>query len=175
MNVNIIITGKPGSGKGTHAKLLADKLNIPHIDMGNILRNLSQIDETFGRVLKGKLIPDDLANDIIREELSQDKYKHGFILDGYPRTLDQAKFLNENFYIDYLIDLKVSDRVVFERLLDRGRQDDKVDIIKDRLETYEKQTKPIVKYFEELLDVIVVDGSQPIEIVQNNIILQLQL
>lgn len=97
--VNLVLLGPPGAGKGTQAKVLSQKLNIPHISTGDMLRNAVNKGTSLGReakgyMLKGKLVPDNLVIEIVKETLSLGGVEKGFILDGFPRTLEQAKMLD---------------------------------------------------------------------------------
>ncbi|MBW3015074.1 adenylate kinase [Candidatus Woesearchaeota archaeon] len=122
--MKIIFLGKPGSGKGTQAKKLANHLKIPHISTGQMFRFAYQDKTTLGIKAhdeywgKGKLVPDDITNKLIEERLI--KCKNGFILDGYPRTVNQAEFLKKlGHEIDLVIDLDVPDEVVIDRISGR--------------------------------------------------------
>lgn len=127
--MQIIIFGSPGVGKGTQAKILAAKLNIPHISTGDILREAIKNKTELGMkakeiVDKGELVPDDIMGGIIKETLNDTKCKNGFILDGYPRTINQAKILEEIFKTiknekHYLIKLDADDEIIIDRLTNR--------------------------------------------------------
>lgn len=121
--------GAPGVGKGTQAKILADKLNVPHISTGDILRNSIKNKTPLGLKAKeivesGYLVPDDLMADLIKEVLSGKACEKGFILDGYPRTLEQAKLLDEIFALlktdtEHYIAITVDDELIIQRLSNR--------------------------------------------------------
>jgi len=127
--MRLIFLGAPGVGKGTQAKKVAAKFNIPHVSTGDILRSeinnktiLGEKAEEF--VNSGKLVPDDLILDMIKEELKKDKYKKGFLMDGFPRTFEQAekfsKLLNDlNLNIDKVINIIVDENEIIKRLTDR--------------------------------------------------------
>jgi adenylate kinase len=127
--MKIILLGPPGAGKGTQAKTLAKRLNIPHISTGDILRqNVSEGTdlgkEAKGYMEKGALVPDILVNKMLTKRFEQPDVKQSFILDGYPRNIDQAKALDEilkaqNCEIDYVIYLDTSDSVIIQRLAGR--------------------------------------------------------
>jgi adenylate kinase len=116
-----IIFGAPGSGKGTYASRLQPKLNVDVISMGDIFREIQKEDTLAGRhvksfVSKGMLVPDEIVIDVLKERLSRLPSERGFILDGFPRTIDQAKALEEIVKIDVIILLDVPDWIIIERL-----------------------------------------------------------
>ncbi|HOI30872.1 MAG TPA: adenylate kinase [Melioribacteraceae bacterium] len=127
--MQIIIFGSPGVGKGTQAKILASRLNIPHISTGDILREAIKNQSELGKkakeiVDKGELVPDEIMGGIIKETLNNEKCRNGFILDGYPRTINQAEILENIFKIikierHYLIRLDADDEVIIDRLTNR--------------------------------------------------------
>ena len=127
--MQIIIFGSPGVGKGTQAKILASKLGIAHISTGDILREAIKKESELGKrakaiVEKGELVPDDIMGGIILEVLKEDKCKNGFILDGFPRTIAQAKILDNIFAELYtekplIIKLNVDDNIIIDRLTNR--------------------------------------------------------
>lgn len=127
--MQFIIFGSPGVGKGTQAKIISEKLNIPHISTGDILRKAIKEETTLGIKAKeiveqGELVPDDVMGGIIRDRILQDDCKNGFILDGFPRTLNQAEVLDDilsNINKNNLIVLKLDakDSVIINRLSSR--------------------------------------------------------
>ena len=122
--MKLIIFGPPGSGKGTYASRLLDKLDADVIAMGDILREIMKGDSTFGKkvkgfVEKGLLVPDDVVIDVLRQRLARSSGKRGFVLDGFPRTIEQAKALEKIANIDGVIQLTVPDWIVVERLSTR--------------------------------------------------------
>ncbi|CUS97535.1 adenylate kinase [Candidatus Kryptobacter tengchongensis] len=127
--MRLILFGPPGVGKGTQAQILSQKLNIPHISTGDMLREAVKNQTELGLKAKsymdrGELVPDDVMIGIIKEVLSSEKCKNGFILDGFPRTLPQAKALDEIFEelkikLDYVISLEVNDEEIIKRLTNR--------------------------------------------------------
>ena len=125
--MNYILTGGPATGKGTRSEILAKALGIAHISTGDILREVSKKDETMKDMLsKGILIPDETMTKLLKERLMQDDCKKGFILDGYPRTINQVyeleKILDEmGVKIDKVIDLTVPDELAFKRILERKK------------------------------------------------------
>ena len=120
-----IITGGPATGKGTRSDILSKALDIAHISTGEILREVAKTNEDIkNRLSKGELISDEIITDLLRDRLSQDDCKKGFILDGYPRTLNQIYLLNDLLdelgrKIDKVIELTAPDELVFKRILER--------------------------------------------------------
>lgn len=122
----LIFFGPPGAGKGTHAKEISEILNIPHISTGDIFREAVKNETSLGKKVKeyldaGKLVPDDLVWEVVKERITKKDCSYGFILDGYPRTITQAEYL-KNFLPDAemkVIYLKVSDELVIKRLTSR--------------------------------------------------------
>ena len=165
-----IFLGPPGAGKGTQAKILADYSHIPHISTGDILRAALKEKTPLGvkaqgYMDKGELVPDDLVQDMVKERLSQDDTKSGWILDGFPRTVKQATFLSSllqelNQSQVKVINLDAPDDVVVARLLERGRKDDAEDVIRRRLEVYRSDTAPLIDYYQQQKLLVVVNGDQ---------------
>lgn len=157
--VRLIFLGPPGAGKGTQAQVLADICGIPHISTGEILREAiaNQTDlgqKAQGYVDKGELVPDSLILDLIRARLQQSDALHGWILDGFPRNVSQAEFLDAlllelNQSCNFALNLEVPDDVLIERLLGRGRKDDNRTTISRRLEVYREQTAPVIEFYEK--------------------------
>lgn len=167
----LIFLGPPGAGKGTQAKILADLLKIPHISTGDILRKALASQTPLGQKAqnymdKGELVPDDLLFDLIRDRLSQpDAVESGWILDGFPRNVSQASFLENllqelNQSCDRVIYLEVPDEVLVSRLLERGRQDDSQATIRRRLEVYRNQTAPLVDFYRKRSLLKTVNGDR---------------
>lgn len=127
--MNLILLGPPGAGKGTQAKIIVEKLNIPHISTGDIFRHNISNDTSLGVEAKkymdrGHLVPDDITNRMVEERLSRDDCKNGFLLDGYPRTINQAKFLEDLFKrnnknIDLVIKVELKEEEILRRLTNR--------------------------------------------------------
>ena len=123
--MNLILLGAPGAGKGTQAELLIQKLSIPAISTGNMLREAMANGSELGQKIKklmdeGSLVPDDIILDIVAERVSQDDCKNGFILDGVPRTLAQAEALEaRNVHIDHVISIEIDDSIIEGRMTGR--------------------------------------------------------
>ncbi len=171
----LIFLGPPGAGKGTQAKTLAQYWNIPHISTGEILRHAVRELTPLGIQAqsyqeRGELVPDQLVLDLMQERLSQPDTKSGWILDGFPRNLTQAGFLDELLQklaqgCDGVVNLEVPDEVVLSRLLGRGkkegRKDDTEEVIRRRLEVYRQQTAPLIEYYRDRQQLVSVNGNQP--------------
>ncbi len=184
----IILLGPPGAGKGTHAVELSKKLSLPHISTGDILRENLRKQTALGLLAKkymdgGKLVPDDLVIQMLLERVSEKDCQKGYILDGFPRTLGQAKVLDEhlkNRAEVVTVNLSVADNLLIERITGRlvckkcgapfhktfsppikenvcdrcqgelyHRDDDKEEVVKERLAVYRKQTEPLIHYYKE--------------------------
>lgn len=170
----LIFLGAPGAGKGTQAKLLAESQGIPHISTGDILRSAVKNQTPLGVKAKqymdaGELVPDSLVIDLIRERLKEADAQPGWILDGFPRNVAQAGFLDELLItiqqvVDAAINLDVPDQVVIDRLVKRGseegRSDDNEATIRRRLEVYREQTAPLIAYYTEQHKLKTIDGNQ---------------
>jgi len=166
----LIFLGPPGAGKGTQAQMLCQSYNVPHISTGDILRAAVKEKTELGLkaeefMVAGELVPDDLILGLIRERLSKEDTAKGWLLDGFPRNVEQAEFLNALLEeigqsYDVVINLEVPDEVIVERLLNRGRVDDKEDVIRNRLEVYREQTAPLIALYEGKEQLESVDGNE---------------
>ena len=181
----MIFLGPPGAGKGTQASIASKKFNIPHLSTGIILRNQLLKNDSISKKLKhtmdsGNLVSDDILNTIIKNYLSKQECSKGFILDGYPRTINQAVFLNKiltkrKLILSKIIELSLDEKTIIKRIRSRlnieNRKDDKKEIIKTRIEKYLKETKPLASYYRTLfpLDYHVVKGNQGIKKIQQDI------
>lgn len=170
--MKILLIGPQGSGKSTQAKLLAKHLNILVISTGEIFRKLSQENFGFGQIIRtildeGRLVDDKITYKIVKERLSQPDYQQGFIVDGYPRTLEQMKLFDPEF--DTVIYLDVPEKEVIKRLMGRGRKDDTPESIKMRLDLYYKQTEPLLSYYRNLGILKEIDGTGSVEKIQDEI------
>jgi adenylate kinase len=172
--IRLIFLGAPGAGKGTQAQILAQSHGIPHISTGDILRAEVKEQTKLGLQAKsymdkGELVPDSLILDMIRGRLSQSDASAGWILDGFPRNVSQAEFLDkllaeihQNY--DLAIDLNVPQEKLVERLLNRAtiqnRPDDTEEVIRRRLVVYEQQTAPLIDYYQQKGIFRAVDGDR---------------
>jgi len=192
--MNLILLGPPGAGKGTQSRRLSDNLKVPQISTGDLLRAARGNRTTLGikaesYMTAGQLVPDNLVTEMIRERLKQADCGHGYILDGFPRTLAQAEALDRMIaaesgkaaQIDRVVNIAVDREEVIQRLSGRRqcrkctenyharfhppktvgvcdrcggelfqRDDDREDVIRQRLEVYEKQTQPLIAYYEKM-------------------------
>jgi adenylate kinase len=159
--VNVLLLGPQGSGKGTQAKRIAAEYGIPHIATGEILRDAIAAGSDLGRRVKpivesGRLVPDELMIELIRERLAADDAQDGFILDGFPRTLAQAEALDEMLTeigrdLSIVFGFQLEDEVGIGRMLRRAeienRKDDTPEAIAQRLALYHEQTEPLIGHY----------------------------
>ena len=208
--MRIILLGPPGAGKGTQAKSISNKFSIPHVSTGDIFRkNISEKTplgiEAKKHIDKGHLVPDELTIDIIKDRLNNEDCSNGFLLDGYPRTVNQAEALEtlleeEGNYLDTALLIKVPREFILKRMTGRRvcltcgasyhitfnppemdgkcnlcgcdvvqRADDNEDTVSERLDIYDAQTEPLIKYYGDKNSLSVVDGTQAINSVFQNI------
>lgn len=180
--MNLIMLGAPGSGKGTMAKLIAKDFALPHISTGDIFRENIKNQTEIGKQAKaiidrGELVPDEITIKIVENRLKEDDCKDGFILDGFPRNLIQAKALENFAKIDRVILLDVPNEEIERRMSGRRtckdcgeiyntetydkttcakcggelyqREDDKLETVRNRLEVYERQTAPLINFYQD--------------------------
>jgi len=169
--MRILITGPTGSGKTTQATLLASHLSLCFLGVGRILRQVAKKDTKVARAIskafeKGVLADDRVVAGVVRDRLKAKGCK-GFVIDGFPRSLGQLKFLDPKY--DLVFFLKVSDEVAIKRLLGRGRKDDKLQLVEKRLKIYHQITEPAVDYYRQQGVVHEVDGSKDLAEVQRGI------
>ncbi|MDG2352187.1 MAG: adenylate kinase [Acidimicrobiales bacterium] len=168
-NLRLVILGRQGSGKGTQCMRLSESYGTIHISTGDILRAAVETQTELGKKAKlimdaGDLVPDEIINGIVAERIEmKDVLENGFILDGYPRTSAQAQalegeLLSKGLSLDLAINLEVPVDEVTQRMLDRSRADDTEEAITRRLEIYENETAPLLKWFEKRNNLVVVDG-----------------
>ena len=176
--------GPPGVGKGTQAAMLKKHLKVPHLSTGEILRKEIALDSDIGKVSKeyidhGLFVPDNILIEIIENYLKSSDCQDGYILDGYPRNLQQVKDLHLllsklNQSIDVAISLTAEKKELIKRLIkrskDSGRSDDAIEIISKRQDVYWNQTAPIIKYYRENKILKEVDGLGSIEEITERII-----
>ena len=190
--MNIILLGAPGAGKGTQASMLADKYNLLHISTGDIFRANIKSGTPIGKLAKsyidkGQLVPDSVTCDIVKDRLLKQDAKFGYMLDGFPRNVFQAKELDKFAKIDYCLNIDVPQELLTDRICGRRvcvcgesyhvstlggattcskcgkelyqRADDNPQTVKLRLETYVKQTQPLIDYYKNQDKLITVDGG----------------
>ncbi|HMO02119.1 MAG TPA: adenylate kinase [Oligoflexia bacterium] len=188
--MRVIFIGPPCSGKGTQAKLLSQKLSLPHIATGEIFAGAIAKKTPLGLqiqelISKGLLVDNQTTNKIVAERLNDPDCQAGFILDGYPRNLDQALFLNnllsaKGLGLDRAIYLKVPEEILLMRVKERAatgrhsgnqRLDDNVDILKERIAIFNKETAPLIQYFKDFGILVEVNGVGLIDEVTQRIFL----
>ncbi|KKR33642.1 MAG: hypothetical protein UU37_C0002G0015 [Candidatus Gottesmanbacteria bacterium GW2011_GWA2_41_12] len=163
--MKLVLMGIQGSGKSTQGNLLSERLKIPYLSSGHIFREMAKEKTKWGRYVKetlnaGFLIPDDKAIPIIEEYLTKPEYQNGFILDGFPRTLKQAKKFSQK--MDKAVYLKVSDREALWRISYRNddiREDDTIIAIRKRIELFHKVTEPVLGYYKKIGILTEVNGE----------------
>ncbi|MBR9676275.1 adenylate kinase [Candidatus Woesearchaeota archaeon] len=204
MSKNIVLLGAQGCGKGTQAKIICEKYSIPHISTGDIFRQNIRDGTELGVLAKsyidkGNLVPDDVTNNMVKNRLLMSDCQNGFVLDGFPRTLDQGKALDSMTSINFVINLVISEETTIMRLSGRRscknghvyhvtlnppkvadvcdvdgeelfqRDDDKKEAIKKRLEEYHTKTEPLTSFYKEKGVLCDVDGEQALEKVSKDI------
>lgn len=157
--LKIVLLGAPGSGKGTQSEKLVAEYGVPQVSTGDLLRNAVAQETELGLEAKkamdaGELVSDDIVVGMIRDRLTQPDAENGFILDGFPRSQAQAVVLDELLAelgrpLQRVVHLKVDKEEIVQRLMARGRADDNEEIIRNRMEVFQEQTQPLVRYYEE--------------------------
>lgn len=155
--MRLVLLGPPGAGKGTQAELLSEAIGIPHISTGDLFRaNISQgtaIGIEAKRYLDaGNLVPPEITIDMVRARVAEPDAVKGFILDGFPRSVEQADALKDilaglDAQLDAVVSFVVDEDVVVERMLARGRADDNEEVIRNRMSVYTQETAPLLEYY----------------------------
>jgi len=176
----IILFGAPGVGKGTQAVILAEKLGVAHLSTGDAFRTAIKNQSAVGAIAKefvdaGKLVPDEIVARIVEETMTGKAFVNGCILDGFPRTRTQADALGamltaKGLTISSVINLAVDDATIINRLMQRGRADDREDIIRHRLDVYNGETAPLLDYYSDMGLLASVDGVGEVETVNSRIL-----
>jgi adenylate kinase len=185
----MLLVGPPGAGKGTQAVLLSAAFSIPAISTGDIFR-ANVRDETplgveaKGFMDRGEYVPDSLTNALVADRLAQQDCELGFLLDGYPRTLDQVRTLDDVLasqgnQLDVVVELTVDPEIVVDRIRGRaseqGRTDDSEDVVRNRLEVYARETAPLIEVYGARGVLVSVDGIGAIDDVTQRIVAALAL
>ena len=177
MSGRLLLIGPPGAGKGTQAVRLSRSLGVPAISTGDIFRENVRSETELGTQAKvfmdaGDNVPDSLTNDLVRDRLAQADCGEGFLLDGYPRTTDQVRALDEflaehGAAMDLVVELVADPDVVVERLkkraLDQGRSDDDESVVRHRLDVYRQQTAPLIDLYDGRGMLAKIDGIGEID------------
>jgi adenylate kinase len=181
--MRLILLGPPGAGKGTQAARLVQKFAIPQLSTGDMLRAAVNAGTPVGLKAKsvmdaGALVPDDVVVGIVADRIEEPDAAHGFILDGFPRTVAQAEALHNMLHtkhmdLDAVIELKVDESALLKRIQKRAdetvraggavRADDNPEAFKTRLDTYRAQTAPVSAYYARIGELHVIDGMAPID------------
>lgn len=170
--MRVVLMGPPGAGKGTQAVVVAAVLGVPHVSTGDIFRSNVAEGTPLGVEAKrymdaGEYVPDDITNAMVRDRIAHDDCRAGFVLDGYPRTIEQVSELAamleaDSLRLDAVVELEVDIDEVVGRLVKRaqeqGRSDDTEDVIRRRLEVYFEQTAPLTKSYADQGLLVAVDG-----------------
>ena len=184
MPLNILLLGPQGAGKGTQAKRISDEYGVPHIASGEILRAEMEAGSELGQRVKetydrGDLVSDELMIELIRSRLEQPDTESGFVLDGFPRTTGQAEALDSILSdlgrtFSVVFALQLPDEVAFERLRRRaeleGRPDDTDEAIQRRLDTYHRETEPLIEYYRVRGNLVPIHGDRS----ENQVFVEIQ-
>jgi adenylate kinase len=186
--MRLLLIGPPGSGKGTQAVRIAEHFGIAHISSGDLLRRHVADRTSIGRAIeeyvnRGDLVPDGVVMDLLRKPVTAASQAGGYVLDGFPRTVEQAeaaylvaKALGASVRIAVHLDVDRDELVrrVLARGRETGRADDTEDVINHRLQVFEERTRPLLDYYARREELITVNGARPVEEVSWSVIVQLQ-
>ena len=183
--MRLILLGAPGSGKGTQAEILAERIGVPSISTGEMLREAvaagSELGEEVQAILAaGNLVDDVTMADVVRDRLGKSDAQAGFILDGYPRTLGQADTLagilaEKQWSLDAVVYIEVPEDELIQRSLARQRADDQEEVIRQRQRVYRRQTQPLIDHYEATGLLCAVDGHQTIDEVAGSVVAALEV
>lgn len=170
--MKIIFLGSQGSGKSTQAQLVAEKLKLPCIEMGQLFRDKAKDKDSQAQEIKraldvGELVPDEITVKTLHDRLFKADCARGYVLDGYPRNYAQLEGLEKD--IDKVFYIKVSDQEGIKRLIARARHDDNLSIVTKRLQIYHRMTEPLLAYFRQRGLLEEIDGNRSIEEVARDI------
>ena len=173
MKKKLLFIGPPGAGKGTQANLFCSKYGLDHLSTGDLLRDEVSSGSDLGLqaseiMNKGELVSDELVLSIVEARL--DKIKKGWLLDGFPRNINQANALKNllekiNHPLEAVISIQIADDVLIKRLLSRGREDDNEEVIVNRLKVYREQTSPLIDLYSKQGLLVEIDGNAEIDVV----------
>ena len=174
--MKIVLIGMQGSGKSTQGNMLSKEFGIPYLSTGHIFRQLAKEKTKLGQYIKvvintGLLVPDEKTIEIVNTYLSRSEYKKGYILDGFPRTLNQAKKFSNN--VDKVVYIEIPEKEAIYRLVYRNsdaREDETIPAIKKRIESFKKFTLPVLEYYHKEKKLVEIDGTQKIETVNQEIL-----
>lgn len=169
----VVLLGPPGAGKGTQAQVLCERLKVPAISTGDMLREAVAEGSALGArvqdiMASGALVDDGTMAEVVRERLAKPDARQGFLLDGYPRTLPQAETLEGILHgmseeLDAVLLVEVPEEELVRRTLLRGRADDTERVVRERLRVYREKTSPLIGYYRERGLLRTIDGDRPIE------------
>lgn len=167
--MRVVLLGPPGAGKGTQAEKLSEKLGIPQISTGDLFRKNIGDGTPLGVEAKryldaGDLVPAELTNRLVEDRIDQEDAAGGFILDGYPRSVEQARALHDmlearNTKLDAVLEFAVSEDELFARLKGRGRADDTEEVIHNRMQVYRDETEPLLEYYGDEVKTVEAVGA----------------
>ncbi len=180
--------GPPGAGKGTQAVRIAEKFQLVHISSGDLLRGHVKGETAIGKQVQqylasGDLVPDGIVMDILRKPVVEASKQGGYVLDGFPRTVEQAEIAytvaqSLGVEVQIVVHLEVPRDELVRRLVERGaasgRSDDNLDVIHHRLDVYDEKTLPMLEYYNAREKLITVNGARPIDEVTWSVTVQLQ-